>query len=103
MRISVSCSVQSPRRYSLPAFSVCVRANAQTGYGGPNQSRELLAGVVRTPPFGFLNDKEEPVGFISISSAKSPNISAFGRIRKVTSPTRIPLLIGGNVDTRRRR
>jgi ABC-type amino acid transport substrate-binding protein len=61
---------------------------------------KLLAGVkFDTPPFGFLNDKNEPVGFdLDIVRKVAEHIGVPVEFVKVTSPTRIPLLISGNVD-----
>ncbi len=61
---------------------------------------KLIAGVkFDTPPFGFLNDKNEPVGFdLDIVRKVAERIGVPVEFVKVTSPTRIPLLVSGNVD-----
>jgi ABC-type amino acid transport substrate-binding protein len=61
---------------------------------------KLLAGVkLDTPPFGFLNDKNEPAGFdIDLVRKIGERIGVPVELVKVTSPTRIPLLVSGNVD-----
>jgi polar amino acid transport system substrate-binding protein len=61
---------------------------------------KLIAGVkFDTPPFGFLNDKNEPVGFdLDIVRGIAKRIGVPVEFVKVTSPTRIPLLVSGNVD-----
>ncbi len=61
---------------------------------------KLLAGVkFDTPPFGYLNDKNEPVGFdLDIVTAVAKHIGVPVEFVKVTSPTRIPLLVSGNID-----
>src|SRR5262245_4017604 len=61
---------------------------------------KLLAGVkLDTPPFGFLDDKNEPAGFdIDIVRKVAERIGVPVEFVKVTSPTRIPLLVSGNVD-----
>jgi len=64
------------------------------------QRGKLLAGVkFDTPPFGFLNEKNEPVGFdLDIVRKVAERIGVPVEFVKVTSPTRIPLLVSGNVD-----
>ena len=61
---------------------------------------KLLAGVkYDTPPFGYLDDKNEVVGFdvdLMREIAKAMGVGI--ELVKVTSPTRIPLLVSGNVD-----
>jgi ABC-type amino acid transport substrate-binding protein len=61
---------------------------------------KLIAGVkFDTPPFGFLNEKNEPVGFdLDIVHGVAKRIGVPAEFVKVTSPTRIPLLVSGNVD-----
>jgi ABC-type amino acid transport substrate-binding protein len=61
---------------------------------------KLLAGVkLDTPPFGFLDEKNEPVGFdIDLVRKVGEHIGVPVELVKVTSPTRIPLLVSGNVD-----
>ncbi len=61
---------------------------------------KLIAGVkFDTPPFGSLNDKNEPVGFdLDIVRKVAEHIGVPVEFVKVTSPTRIPLLVSGNVD-----
>jgi ABC-type amino acid transport substrate-binding protein len=61
---------------------------------------KLLAGVkLDTPPFGFLDEKNEPTGFdIEIVRKIAAHIGVAVELVKVTSATRIPLLVSGNVD-----
>jgi polar amino acid transport system substrate-binding protein len=61
---------------------------------------KLLAGVkFDTPPFGSLDEKNEPVGFdLDIVRKIAERIGVPVEFVKVTSPTRIPLLVSGNVD-----
>jgi ABC-type amino acid transport substrate-binding protein len=61
---------------------------------------KLLAGVkFDTPPFGFLNDKNQPVGFdIDLIRKVAEHIGVPVELVSVTSPTRIPMLVSGNVD-----
>ena len=61
---------------------------------------KLLAGVkFDTPPFGFLDDKNQPVGFdIDLMRKIAEHIGVSVELVSVTSPTRIPMLVSGNVD-----
>src|SRR5476649_1464656 len=61
---------------------------------------KLLAGVkFDTPPFGFLDDKNQPVGFdIDLMRKIAEHIGVPVELVSVTSPTRIPMLVSGNVD-----
>ena len=61
---------------------------------------KLLAGVkFDTPPFGYLDDKNEPVGFdIDLMRKIAEHIGVPVELISVTSPTRIPMLVSGNVD-----
>lgn len=80
---------------------MAVTATAQTGTIGKIKERgKLLAGVkLDTPPFGFLDDKNEPAGFdIDIVRKIAARIGVPVELVKVTSATRIPLLVSGNVD-----
>jgi ABC-type amino acid transport substrate-binding protein len=81
--------------------SMAVTATAQTGTITKIKERgKLLAGVkLDTPPFGFLDDKNEPAGFdIEIVRKIAARIGVPVELVKVTSATRIPLLVSGNVD-----
>jgi len=94
-RLFVSIAVAS-------VVAVASGAYAQTpDTVGQIKSRgKLLAGVkFDTPPFGSLNDKNEPVGFdLDIVRKVAERIGVPVEFVKVTSPTRIPLLVSGNVD-----
>jgi len=61
---------------------------------------KLLAGVkFDTPPFGFLDDKNQPVGFdIDLIRKIAEHIGVPAELVSVTSPTRVPMLVSGNVD-----
>jgi ABC-type amino acid transport substrate-binding protein len=61
---------------------------------------KLIAGVkFDTPPFGFLDDKNQPVGFdIDLVRKIAEDIGVPVELVSVTSPTRIPMLVSGNVD-----
>ena len=75
-------------------------ADAQDSIAKIKQRGKLLAGVkFDTPPFGFLNDKNEPVGFdLDLVKKVGERIGVPVEFVKVTSPNRIPLLVSGNVD-----
>jgi ABC-type amino acid transport substrate-binding protein len=61
---------------------------------------KLIAGVkFDTPPFGFLDESNQPVGFdIDLVRAIGTHIGVSVELVAVTSPTRIPMLASGNVD-----
>jgi len=75
-------------------------AQAQGTLAKIKERGKLLAGVkLDTPPFGFLDDKNEPVGFdIDLVRKVAAHIGVPVELVKVTSATRIPLLVSGNVD-----
>jgi ABC-type amino acid transport substrate-binding protein len=61
---------------------------------------KLLAGVkYDTPPFGYLNRDNKPVGFdLDLVSKIAEKIGVPVEFVSVTSTTRIPMLVSGNVD-----
>ncbi len=61
---------------------------------------KLIAGVKNdTPPFGYIDEKNEVVGFdIDIVREIAKALGVDLELVKVTSPTRIPLLVSGNID-----
>jgi polar amino acid transport system substrate-binding protein len=61
---------------------------------------KLTAGVKNdTPPFGYLDEKNEVVGFdVDIVREIAKALEVDLELVKVTSPTRIPLLVSGNID-----
>ena len=61
---------------------------------------KLIAGVkFDTPPFGYLDDSNKPAGFdLDIMAAVATHIGVPVEFVKVTSVTRIPQLLSGNVD-----
>jgi ABC-type amino acid transport substrate-binding protein len=73
---------------------------AQDSVAKIKERGKLLAGVkFDTPPFGFLNDKNEPVGFdLDLVRKIGEHLGVPVELVKVTSPTRIPMLVSGNVD-----
>jgi len=76
-------------------------AQAQDNTIAKSKARgKLLAGVkFDTPPFGFLDDKNQPVGFdIDLMRKIAEHIGVPVELVSVTSPTRIPMLVSGNVD-----
>jgi ABC-type amino acid transport substrate-binding protein len=82
-------------------LATAVGASAQTGTLAKIKERgKLLAGVkLDTPPFGSLDDKNEPAGFdIDLVRKIGARIGVPVELVKVTSATRIPLLVSGNID-----
>ncbi len=78
-------------------------ASAQSGGSSVDAIKDrgtLLAGVkFDTPPFGFLDESNNPVGFdLDLVTKIAEKIGVPVEFTKVTSPTRIPLLVSGNVD-----
>ena len=61
---------------------------------------KLLAGVkYDTPPFGFVDSSDKVAGFdIDLVREIATKLGVPVEFVKVTSPTRIPLLVSGNVD-----
>ncbi|WP_188407786.1 transporter substrate-binding domain-containing protein [Agaricicola taiwanensis] len=83
-----------------------VMAPAVTMAQSPNSVEEiksrgkLLAGVkFDTPPFGFLGEGNKPTGFdLDLLTKVAEKIGVPVEFVSVTSPTRIPMLVSGNVD-----
>jgi polar amino acid transport system substrate-binding protein len=75
-------------------------ALAQDSLARIKERGRLIAGVkFDTPPFGFLDDNNAPVGFdLDLVRGVGARIGVPVEFVKVTSPTRIPLLVSGNVD-----
>ena len=87
----------------IALLGLALPAAAQAPQGTLAKIKErgkLLAGVkLDTPPFGFLDDKNEPAGFdIEIVRKIAAQLGVPVELVKVTSATRIPLLVSGNVD-----
>jgi polar amino acid transport system substrate-binding protein len=85
----------------LAAALVCrVPALAEDSLAKIKERGKLIAGVkFDTPPFGYLDDKNEPVGFdLDLVRKVGERLGVPIEFVKVTSPTRIPLLVSGNVD-----
>jgi len=74
--------------------------SAQDGVAAIKQRGKLIAGVkFDTPPFGYLNDQNQPVGFdLDIVRLVAKRLGVPVQFVKVTSLTRIPMLAAGNVD-----
>jgi len=76
-------------------------ANAQADSLSKIKERGTLKAGVKldTPPFGFLDEKNEPTGFdLDIVRKIAEKLGVEVEFFKVTSPTRVPLLVSGNVD-----
>jgi len=84
----------------LIAQSESAQAQPQDTLAQIKSRGKLIAGVkFDTPPFGFLDEKNEPVGFdLDIVRGIAKRLAVPVEFVKVTSPTRIPLLVSGNVD-----
>jgi ABC-type amino acid transport substrate-binding protein len=80
--------------------TACSAAAQQGTLAKIKERGKLLAGVkLDTPPFGSLDDKNEPAGFdIDLVRKIGARIGIPVELVKVTSATRIPLLVSGNVD-----
>jgi polar amino acid transport system substrate-binding protein len=85
---------------ALIATACAANAQAQGTLAKIKERGKLLAGVkLDTPPFGSLDDKNEPAGFdIDLVRKIGARIGVPVELVKVTSATRIPLLVSGNVD-----
>ena len=77
-----------------------VPAAAQDTLGKIKERGRLIAGVkFDTPPFGYLDPSNQPVGFdLDLVRRVAARLRVPVEFVKVTSPTRIPLLVSGNVD-----
>src|SRR5215467_1959134 len=82
------------------AAGCAASAQAQGTLAKIKERGKLLAGIkLDTPPFGSLDDKNEPAGFdIEIVRRIAARLGVPVELVKVTSATRIPLLVSGNVD-----
>jgi ABC-type amino acid transport substrate-binding protein len=85
---------------ALALAALPVTAQAQGTIAKIKERGKLIAGVkLDTPPFGSLDDKNEPAGFdIDLVRKIAARIGVPVELVKVTSATRIPLLVSGNVD-----
>jgi ABC-type amino acid transport substrate-binding protein len=88
----------------LPVLALTPRiARAQAAPDSVAQVKargKLLAGVkFDTPPFGFLDDSNNPAGFdLDIMRAVAAHTGVPVEFVKVTSVSRVPLLLSGNID-----
>lgn len=81
--------------------TLSVPANAQTSTLDKVKERgTLIAGVKNDyPPAGYINDKDEWVGFdVEIAAYIAKKLGVELKLEPVTSRTRIPLLVNGNID-----
>jgi polar amino acid transport system substrate-binding protein len=86
---------------TLLALAPLGAANAQADSLSKIKERGTLKAGVKldTPPFGFLDEKNEPTGFdLDIVRKIAEKLGVKVEFVKVTSPTRVPLLVSGNVD-----
>lgn len=72
----------------------------QTSLDAIRSRGKLLAGVkADTPPFGFVDQSNQVVGFdVDLVTEVAKAMKLPIELVKVTSPTRIPMLVSGNVD-----
>jgi ABC-type amino acid transport substrate-binding protein len=84
----------------LALLSTAAPARAEDTIATIKARHKLIAGVKNdTPPFGYIDEKNEVVGFdIDIVREIAKALGVDLELVKVTSPTRIPLLVSGNVD-----
>lgn len=86
---------------ALGALPLCLApASAEDSLARIKERGKLIAGVkFDTPPFGFLDSSNQPVGFdLDLVRKLGERIGVPVEFVKVTSPTRVPLLVSGNVD-----
>jgi len=86
---------------ALAALASVQRAEAEDDSLAAIKARgKLIAGVkFDTPPLGFLDDSNQPVGFdIDLVREIGKHLGVPVELVAVTSPTRIPMLVSGNVD-----
>ncbi len=93
-------SLMSAALLALTAALPAAAQPAPSSVAAVKARGKLLAGVkLDTPPFGFLDDSNSPAGFdLDIMRAVAAHIGVPADFQKVTSVTRIPLLLSGNVD-----
>ena len=61
---------------------------------------EIIVGVdMTTPPWGYLNDNQEPDGYgVALGEVLAESLGVELRIEQVTGPTRIPSLLSDRAD-----
>lgn len=84
----------------MTAVLAPVTASAQNSIEVIKKRGKLIAGVkFDTPPFGFLDKDNKNVGFdLDLVTKIAEKIGVSVEFVRVTSPTRIPMLVSGNVD-----
>ena len=100
--------MRGQRKFHLPALAVTVLAVAaiatpvlaQSGLESITSRGTLIAGVkYDTPPFGYVDQNNQVVGFdVDLVKEIARALGVKVDLVKVTSPTRIPMLVSGNVD-----
>lgn len=84
----------------LPGLLWQTPAQAQASLEAIKSRGTLLAGVkYDTPPFGYVDQSNQVIGFdIDLVKEIAKALGVKVELVKVTSPTRIPMLVSGNVD-----
>jgi polar amino acid transport system substrate-binding protein len=95
----------------FPLLALALTLTAVVGIAGPSlaqqsaldaaKSRGVLNAGVKydTPPFGFMDKNNQVVGFdVDLVKEVAKAMGLKVELIKVTSPTRIPMLVSGNVD-----
>lgn len=86
--------------FALMLTAVVATAADKSTYDTVKSKKTLVAGVkFDSPPFGFVNDKGDTVGFdIDIVKYIADKLDVKLQMKQVTSKTRIPMLQDGQVD-----
>ncbi len=110
--VMVGCGDKEPPKPKTEAPAAAAPAPAPTAQGSDTLKKVKETGVIRighrdvSIPFSYLDDKQRPVGYsIDIcmkvveavkTATQTPNLKV--EYVPVTSQTRIPVLVGGNID-----
>ncbi len=99
-RRDVLASAAAAPLLALPAAARAAEAAMGDSVAAIKARGKLLAGVkLDTPPFGYLDDSNEPAGFdLDMVRGLGKRIGVPVEFQKVTSVTRIPALLSGTVD-----
>ncbi len=100
MRIRKSTALVVSLALLLGLVFFVMPASAESSLETIKNRGKLLAGVkFDTVPFGFVDDKNQVVGFdVDLVREIAKKLGVEVEFVRVTVPTRIPMLAGGNVD-----